>query len=336
MRKISIIAIAVVAVSLAAAYYFFAPPYRVRFEEGGKISVNKEKQYWAKRMDEVGPREAYREFGVAVEGLPAGLQHAAAHIFGETLFENVPLRDAVKICDEKYVMGCFHALFGSAAQFMGTEAFLGEMKYACAQRNQAMERLCLHGVGHGILGSLGYETDDLVDALELCKKIPDAGNLTTGCWGGAFMEYNVQTLISLESPERPLNDENLYEPCPRLTDEYRASCMFWQTTWWNVALLRSMDDDHIFREMGAMCAGHPDRTLAEACLKGVGFRAAWNQGYSASRAAELCGSMQTFADRGICWRSAKLDLPKRAASESEHLVCADQDGAGRDECEKAL
>lgn len=295
--------------------------HSVRFDAQGRVVAAEEGAYWAQRIRVFGGPAAYTEFARAVENLTPRQQHSAAHVFGDALFENASLREGIGTCDSRFTMGCFHALFGAAAVTMGTDSFLNEMQTACTGRTRGMERLCLHGVGHGILGSIGYETEDLVRALELCERIPDAGNITTGCWGGAFMEHNVQTLISLDSPERPLSEENMFEPCLVLPEKYRNSCMFWQPTWWHVALSRALADREIFGRMAMMCRSAPSAALGEACIKGIGFRATWTTGYDADLIAPLCAQMQNTTDRLICWDTARNDLRKDDAEHAAPAVC---------------
>ena len=304
----------------------------VRVGDDGWINIQKEKKYWSGQIRSIGGKAAYEQFAVAVRDLTPAQQHSAAHVFGESLFETVALSDAIDVCDARFTMGCFHSLFGSAATFMGTQEFVRQMQSACSGRTSAMQRLCLHGIGHGILGSLGYDVTDLVDALTLCEQIPDAGNITTGCWGGAFMEFNVQTLVSLETPARPLNDTNLFEPCTALAQDYKPSCMFWQPTWWHVALRNMGSEDEKFARMGRMCASQSKNDLARACVRGIGFRAAWTSGYDASRVAQLCSNVGAYESRVTCWKSAELDLPKRDVIRAAPSVCEGLDSDQRDAC----
>lgn len=319
--------------ALAFIILFGQEMHEVGFTADGRIKYADEKKYWSERIAAGGGKEAYEDFAESVEALAPRRQHVAAHVFGESLYENVPLVEAVRVCDNRFTMGCFHSLFGTAAVHMGTAAFIEELQTACTNRGaRGMERLCLHGVGHGILGSLGYDLDSLKRALVLCEKIPDAGNITTGCWGGVFMEYNVQTLISLDAPERHLEEENEYTPCNDLPGAYQPSCMFWQPTWWHVTLSRTQDNLDVFRKMGEMCGAHTDSMLAEACVKGVGFRATWTEGYDATRIAQLCSQMKTFDHRGICWRSAAQDLRPSDAHKARSSVCDGLSEKDRAEC----
>lgn len=315
-----------------AAVLLSQRPHTVGFFSDGRINAAREGAYWRERITAIGGAAAYAEFAESVEGLSPRKQHSAAHVFGDALYGSAPLSEGVAVCDSKFTMGCFHALFGSAAQEIGTTGFIENIGGACLDRPQGMARLCLHGVGHGILGSLGYERENLEDSLALCARIPDAGNITTGCWGGAFMEYNVQTLISLDSPERPLSEENRYTPCDELSEEYRASCMFWQPTWWHIALSRTMDEPDTFRAMGRMCAAHSEKPLADACIKGIGFRSTWTTGYDAETIAGFCASMPQMNDRVLCWRSAVYDIRPADARAAAALVCEGLDNETQDAC----
>lgn len=320
----------------AAILYVSFVPHTIRFDREGRIRFSEEKSFWLNRIQASGGHAAYRQFGYAASELPPKRAHVAAHVFGEALYETEGFA-GMSVCDENFAMGCIHAFFGSAALDLGVESFLNKAADACAQQaTQGMTRLCLHGVGHGLLAVVGYDTADLERALELCETIPNEGNLTTGCWGGAFMEHNVRTLVSLDVPERAFSDSVAYEPCSELKNEYKGACVFWQSTWWDAALSRSLAEDDVYKKIGELCAAAPTADLSRSCTEGAGFRASWISGYEPEAAAKLCAQMSSSQARVSCWHSAATELPHSRAGIAAPLVCEGLATVQKDACLDAL
>lgn len=149
-------------------------PHSVRFiATQGKeiIDFTAEAEYWKARIAAVGGVNAYRELSDSVNGMTVGNQHIAAHTFGEALYDVEGLA-GFSVCDNDFSQGCFHQFFGSSVQAEGIDTSLRETKGLCAAQARIEDRrTCEHGLGHGILGYLGYDLKNLTGALSMCKKL---------------------------------------------------------------------------------------------------------------------------------------------------------------------
>lgn len=327
---------AILLIGVFATIFIWIHPrvHTITFSSDGEIAYTSEEAYWTARIAAVGGKSAYQEFAASVaQGLTPRIQHVAAHVFGESLYRVEGLSGAA-VCDTRFDMGCMHALFGTAAVDLGIGTLIHRIALTCTQGPIGLQRLCLHGVGHGMLGSLGYTVADLKESLSLCETIPTAGNLTTGCWGGALMEYNVRSLISLDAPPRALTKESAYSPCDALPQKYVAACMFWQPTWWHIILTHTEDNIHAFADIGALCEQHAESI---SCLQGAGFRSAWTTGYNAPQMADLCAAISSKAEsRLACWSSAATELRPEAVVLVQSRVCTGLTDTQRAVCEEGL
>lgn len=316
-------------VVIIGLFWYLMPQgvHEVAFTEDGRIAYDTESEYWRVRISKMGGEDAYEEFSTAVHKLTPRRQHIAAHVFGEALYREAGIK-GTEICDARFMMGCLHAFFGSAALDLGIGSFFTQLVGKCAEGTRGEQLLCLHGVGHGIVGVLGYTQPDLDKALTHCEEVSTADDLLVGCWGGALMEYNVRTLVSLEEPERPFDESVAYTPCEDLMGDRQRACMFWQPTWWHVVFSHEGNDTAAFRRIGSLCERHPDPAMTRACLRGAGFRAAWTSGYDADVTVRLCAAVsRDKATREICWDSARLDLKTADAERAAPALHSDDEGS---------
>lgn len=224
--------------------------------------------FWEKSINKIGPKIAYEKFSQSISDFSAYDQHTAAHIFGQALYNTTGL-DGLTVCDDKFSNGCFHAFSGMAITERGLDETVPLMVDICNKESTVpLAHSCLHGVGHGIQSYLGYSMNNLSEAIKICGE-QTTGNITAGCWGGVFMEYNLRSLIGVDS-ERPLDSTTLYEPCTLMPDNIKASCMHWQPVWWEEALLNEMSTEDFFIKIGDYCAALPIGEVRNACFSGVG------------------------------------------------------------------
>ncbi len=219
-------------------------------------------------IDTSGPQIAYDKFASAIADLAPHDQHTAAHTFGTALY-NATSIDGLSVCDERFSNGCFHSFSGSAIAEGGFESTVPLMVKKCNEEETVpLTHSCLHGVGHGIQAYLGYEYANLSKGIETCRE-KTTGNLTAGCWGGVFMEYNLRTLIGIDSV-RPLTEATRYTPCDSISEDLRPSCMYWQPEWWEEVSLHNMSVTDFFLKAGNYCADLPVGDERRACFSGIG------------------------------------------------------------------
>jgi hypothetical protein len=134
---------------------------------------------------------------------------------------------------------------------------------------------CTHGLGHGILGAVGF---DARRALRYCDALTEA-RLATSCREGVFMEGINSVLRPSRSHDGhrahehgrssdsrlTLDRSNPYAPCDRFADPYATSCWLFQG--FVILRYRSFDPAGAFR----ICDAAPPVRL-ERCYESVGFQ----------------------------------------------------------------
>ena len=230
-------------------------------------TVQEQESYWKNRIAVVDGTGAYEEFAMATAALSPGDQHQDAHAFGAALFE-VEGQKGLSVCDNRYSFGCFHEFLGRAIATLGLDA-LPSLNQACRDALPTTSLSCQHGIGHGVLSYFGYSDGDLEKALDVCRGLP-YNDPIGGCYGGVFMEYNVQTMLGTNGKIRdPKSD--LQFPCDTVDSSYKEACIFWQPQWWHQLLKQegSVERD-IFAHMGLLCDEQKTSDLVRVCYQGVG------------------------------------------------------------------
>lgn len=229
--------------------------------------------HWRSRIQAVGGTSAYKEFSAALSKEGAQNQHGQAHYFGRLLYviEGV---EGVVVCDANFSMGCYHEFLGDAIAHEG-RGVVPRLAQRCDKLATAVDISgCQHGIGHGIQAYLGYAAGNLLDALSMCRALhTNEQDVIGGCKSGAFMEYNLRTMISLDaSAIRPeTNNDKL---CDLVQEEDRAACIFWLPQWWASIKFASLPPANYvpqYKDLGAQChALGLSRSLQDYCFQGVG------------------------------------------------------------------
>lgn len=219
---------------------------------------------------EFGALQAYERLAVAIRMLPEDVQHGYAHAFGHALYvtEGEP---GIVVCDGRFNLGCFHQFLGDAIGDLGTDAITRLYK-ECGQAIGS-EETCQHGLGHGILSGVGYTEADLRHALSLCAAATNEKTYA-GCYGGAFMEYNMRTVAEAEGImlSRRAENNDMYAPCLTMPEDERSVCTFWLPQWWFFSIMQGQRDPAqrpaLYSRMGDLCAASP---APQPCYEGIGY-----------------------------------------------------------------
>ncbi len=278
--------------------------------------------YWKGRISAVGPVRAYSEFGNAVQDLTPQKQHEDAHAFGGALYQIAGV-GGLSTCDARFSFGCFHEFLGRAIAALGLGS-VGSLNEGCIEALGAGSLSCQHGIGHGVLAYLGYTGDDLNKALRICKDLPHNDPIG-GCYGGVFMEYNLQTMLGTEGRIRPPTSD-MQAPCDSVADAYKTACYFWQPQWWrqNFFVAGMTDDDRAYAAAGVLCAQVP-APYTRTCFEGIGNIAPSDAHFDGARTRTLCEDASSDpTDRLYCKSLAADSLFVGAdAKEDATAVCAD-------------
>lgn len=241
-------------------------------QELAGLSQKETTAYWRARIDAVGGARAYEEFHIAYADTDPNEQHSNAHIFGGELYRGEGV-DGFSVCDLQYSYGCYHEFLGQAIFEEGMPV-VERLNQGCYDDLAAsgQELSCQHGIGHGILAAIGYETEMLPEALESCSELPYSDPIG-GCYGGVFMEYNLRTMLSLDGvPPREKEVASLHEPCSSMPEYAKEACYYWHPQWWLTVL---GEEGYVTRleqhkKMGELCDELGAGDLRDTCLRGIG------------------------------------------------------------------
>ena len=278
---------------------------------------------WKDRIDTLGAAAAYDEFSLRVVGDVPGIQHQKAHTFGSALYA-AEGEQGLSVCDARFSYGCFHEFLGRAIADLGL-ASVGVLNEGCINSLVTSPLSCQHGIGHGVLAFLGYTYEDLVQALGVCRELP-YNDAIGGCYGGAFMEYNVQTMLGDEGIVRPVEDGDFTFPCNVVSEEYQHACAFWQSQWWHQVLQAdARDPKEIYAQMGEFCLNMTDTPeLERTCFEGIGNNLVADSGQDAVRAGELCDATTNQPEQNLYCKSYAANsffVGGAGFVDDAHLIC---------------
>ena len=238
----------------------------------------------ARRIELLGGQEAYAALAEEIEPYSTQIQHTAAHAFGAALYK-VEGKQGLSVCDARFSYGCFHEFLGRAIADLGINSVL-ELNKRCFDDLGANGLSCQHGIGHGVQAYYGYDTKHLLEALDSCASLPGSDPIG-GCFGGAFMEYNFQTMLGEQAVMRK-NSGEVFFPCSTVADRYKPACFFWQPQWWAISLKNDFKTkEEIFVRMGALCSS-VEGAYQRPCFEGIGNITAESASFSGERSRALC------------------------------------------------
>lgn len=243
-----------------------------------RYDTTRDRMRWDKRIQVVGPKNALTEMGQEYSITnDFRIQHTAEHIFGELLYERFGIT-GIRFCQVIFSYGCYHGFSGKAVIMEGIRV-VSKISEACKGKFS-----CTHGVGHGILSYFGYTEEGLIKALNTC----DTSNLSGVCQAGVFMEYNLRFFF--HSPTvftgdiRPVGND-LYIPCPSLSQRFLKACYYSQPDWWSIILHGD------YSRIGQLCAALKKAELQKSCFHGIGKTITWFRIQRTGEIIQLCALM---------------------------------------------
>jgi len=288
--------------------------------------------FFSNEIQEHGAENAYRKFSSSVTSVPVDKQHILAHVFGEALYSAQGLL-GFQACDLQYMYGCFHELMGRAITEKGL-SIVSDVYDMCIRTSEPRPFACLHGIGHGIIASLGYADEKLGMALAACDSIVDSP-LVYSCYSGVFMEYNQQSMLGTEYVRKSGADGDMYRPCTSVEDRYRRACMFEQVPWWHRTLYNGDNSERTFSEIGAFCEREGlSPAQVRACFEGIGNITTPAIGYDPERAGFLCdAASKDLLNRTYCRSMAALSLASAVHNKSDaESLCLSLTGSSLEFC----
>jgi hypothetical protein len=258
-------------------------------------------------------------------------QHEQAHLFGGALYSVLGL-NGFEICDTKFSYGCYHEFIGRAIVDQDTDVIPKLNKGCIALRGGKLA--CQHGIGHGIVGYIGYAPQDLSEAVKLCNLLPDSDPIG-GCYGGLFMEYNLRTMWGADARTREYNPTKPFEPCDSFSraDERRA-CIYWQVQWWDQVVAPRDETKTAFKRMGDLCRESKRLYgVYEECFQGIGNITAFDATFDPLKAVELCSEAGVTAqERFWCIALAVNHIGGTVSAKEAQRACPHVAPQFRAEC----
>ena len=248
-----------------------------------------------KCIEKYGVRKAYDIFKEQNRDVEFPASHDNAHVFGGALYSTVG-HDGIDVCDSNFVGGCFHELIGRIIALEGTGTLDVVTEKCRTDRPGEFETNCLHSFGHGFVNSLGYNPDDLMDALMLCDihfyNGRETNERTPGerqCYHGVFMEYNQRPLI-IKGAEglRSFDFDYPLEPCDTISERYAPSCFYRLTRLWVLNISKADIKDAYKHYFGKWCEEGASKETREWCAMGLGSAMAYRQITDKNERRELC------------------------------------------------
>ncbi|XKT74463.1 MAG: hypothetical protein ACJKTH_03850 [Patescibacteria group bacterium UBA2163] len=259
--------------------------------------------YWDTRINKVGAQDAFSEFKKKNQVAPFERRHLSTHIIGELFYEHEGVA-GIRYCDASFSFGCFHGFFGRAISEEGVSV-ISELDTQCVNAYSVLGTGCQHGIGHGIMEYVGYES--VSKALELCAKTTQVTQLL-GCTSGVFMEYNTPLVVGPdgEIPKpREFNKNDPYTPCTEVDEVFRESCYFELGQWF----LRMLNNN--IQQQKAVCGDIASSIYRERCFMGIGSNLAPSTEYNAPRVREHCAAFGSLGEvaclAGASWSFYALD-----------------------------
>lgn len=268
-----------------------------------KNSYSQKIIHYKNQINTLGSAKAYDDFKKNNRILTPALQHNTAHIFGEALYSSAGL-DGITVCDSEFNYGCYHSLIGNALAKEGLEK-ITNINYSCTKTKDFLK--CQHGIGHGIVAFLGYQYDNLKQALAICDSLHGRDPIG-GCFTGVFMEYNFQTMLADDAQIRDFNKTTPLFPCSDLSVNFQDPCLYEQANWW-LQVLPGSFSERIGR-IDQYCNGLSE-SQQEACYSGLGIHIPAHTNWDNQKTVEACQIVKNEVLQSICIYSAASDFSSR-------------------------
>jgi hypothetical protein len=172
---------------------------------------------------------------------------------------------------------------------------------------------CLHGLGHGLMITTGYE---LPLSLDVCRGLETDWDQTS-CKGGVFME-NFVTSFGSQSPW-VRNDDPLY-PCNWVDEGDKYTCYQQATT----RIIRVVGLD--WEKIAQACAGAEPRWI-DTCFGSFGQNASVQGSREPERIVATCAIARPHGGEQECIRYAAMDVAGTYSGGKEAAVLCDRSAA---------
>jgi hypothetical protein len=279
-----------------------------------------------------GPAVAFRLVAKRYEGGADPRCHTIAHVIGAAVLArndgNIArtFAEGSSMCWSGYYHGVLERAFRDVKSF--DAATLGAKSRAlCAdrqvRRSSWLSYQCLHGLGHGLTITTGYQ---LPIANKVCNRLATAWDRTS-CKGGVFME-NFITSYGGDSPW--VRDSDPLYPCDWVARADKYTCYQQATT--RIIQVVGLD----WQKIARTCAG-AEADWVQTCFGSFGQNASVVASRRPGKIVPICAVARPYGGERECIRYAAMDIAgaysggKEAAS-----LCDASPGKLRGDCYEAI
>lgn len=329
MRRTVLVGISLVLVAIAVM-----STYVWHTSRSARSTTASQEQYWRELIQTFGIDEAKGQFMKSIAGDEPTEAHTESHAFGAALYDlGEPLTKCptTNVQDEFYSSGCAHEFIGRMISDRGLEA-VDDIEAQCASLSRREFHLCEHGIGHGLIGYLGYDLDALRVAVGACARTSD-----NNCYRAAFMERDFRRLANIElSVRQPEKGEPEHSYCNEFKEPVKSVCVYWQPNWWYALLspdVPSAELPDLMSHLYTLC-DQWSGVYKNLCATGVGFNI-YYIGASVPEARAICdsrfGDKSFYCKIGVAsrYRSFGVEVPE------VQRVCEGLTGSLADQCTHA-
>jgi hypothetical protein len=173
-----------------------------------------------------------------------------------------------------------------------------------------LEYQCLHGLGHGLMITTGY---DLPVSLEVCDRLGGEWKATS-CEGGAFME-NISTSYGVRS--RWVRDDDPIFPCDAVREGAQRTC-------YQVVTSRILQVYGIDWERTAKACGSLERRWIRACFQSFGRDVSGQTQRDPEQISAVCEVTRSYGHEVECVRFAAMDMTLNYQRGDEAAILCNQ------------
>lgn len=159
---------------------------------GQQLNFTQLSKFFSKLAQDKGGEYAYKAlaYATSLSYIPSNIDtHLLGHVVGDELYKQQGL-EGMKYCTDDLRNACSHSIVVGGLLAEGIEA-INKMVDICHQApgGKGAYRMCVHGLGHGVLAYADY---NMRKAVELCKPIATSSDYSNmefkECLGGITME----------------------------------------------------------------------------------------------------------------------------------------------------
>lgn len=293
------------------------------------------KKFWSQRIDKIGSEKAYLEFKESFGKIDLKTQHIYGHIFSDLLYEKLGV-SGYALCDDALNFACYHGfMINALSEAKDLEVTAKKLNDVCFEKFPDKPQFCRHGIGHGILSNLGYDFEDITNALNICDELKGEFYPLGNCKGGVIYEYHFQNPNHSDPKTLAFDENNPYSICPSLPEKSQPTCHYWIVAWWRQSL--PYRGERLFEEIGKLCKNISDRESKKACFGAGGYAAlAESEWKDADKIKTLCQKMNDTEGEKLCLGYAAQIVSYGTSSEYtsnfSKTICEKQKNEYRDFC----